>query len=158
MAIAVCRVCLRPLKDASSVEEAIGPRCAKRRKAWLNHLRDAGHAGAELGEIRPGEDVVLSLNRQTGNMDSNIPRRYTYKDCDKQGYGFDSPRDVDLSINILACFGLHGYVPFALAVKFAGHFLSNPPVEGLVIKRRAIEAWIAERSALVADHNPNKEH
>jgi hypothetical protein len=125
----------------------VGPVCLERRKAWLLHLAVVGHEGAELGEIRAGEDVVCTLNRATGNLDTNIVRKFSWCGGDKVGYGFSEPQATDLAFNILGAFLGSGYIPLALGAKFAETFIHHLPPEGAVLKRKDILEWLAENNA-----------
>lgn len=152
MNLPFCNVCGRPLKNAHSIAQGIGPVCAGRQS-----LQWSDECQALAGVMR--DDVTLQ--NADGCAITNVPWSCKHHSPTGFAWGYAGSGPADLALNILNAFcppGTDGAPPvkcwqgyasataMALHQDFKREFLESMPFGGGVIRAEKITAWLQQRA------------
>lgn len=144
-----CIRCGKPLTDEESVKRGVGPECWKLIGAAVDACMDRD--STMYVPPLPNGDIVLQERCTNGGTMYvvGIGRRYAVKHSPTGlRWGYAGSGAADLALNVL----IHATGDHAFAEKhyqdFKEAFIVRQQPEGGILKRSAIDEWIAERSRL----------
>jgi len=147
-----CTICGKPLTDPISLTRGIGPICFARKQTSGPGLFDN-----EAGHIVEGEfDGDVILYRRDGRPVVNLEQVRVLHSPTGFEWGYGGSGPADLALNILLRFTTPDRA-YQLHQDFKWRFLASMPLEGGVIRRRDIEAWLeASAAPLSASPDPGR--
>jgi hypothetical protein len=141
----VCARCGKSLKNPDSVERGFGPVC------WSLHQAEkaAEEEKKSTGGVYDGGDIVLS--RKGDYPITNVPHAIAFHSLTGFEWGYGGSGPAELALNIL--YAVTGDRKFSMKhhQDFKWDFVAVMPVEGGVIKRDEILAWLKEREGREED-------